>query len=95
MNEDGTIVPLEKLVKHLPKLKEITIDVYSDSCITANTVKELCKLPHFTKLIKFELRPITEIFDIDTFYKYFKVTFFKLETYNLKVFEDESKTAIL
>uniref|UniRef100_A0AC35FH69 Uncharacterized protein n=1 Tax=Panagrolaimus sp. PS1159 TaxID=55785 RepID=A0AC35FH69_9BILA len=73
-NEDGTIVPLEKIVKVLPKIKEFE---FSDnpvfSSFTANTVKELLEIPHLRTIDKFQLFNITEKFDIKTFFTYLKV----------------------
>uniref|UniRef100_A0AC34G2F0 Uncharacterized protein n=1 Tax=Panagrolaimus sp. ES5 TaxID=591445 RepID=A0AC34G2F0_9BILA len=37
-----------------------------------NTVEKILKLPHFTKIDKFEMVCIPEKFDIDTFFKYIK-----------------------
>uniref|UniRef100_A0A914P9S9 Uncharacterized protein n=1 Tax=Panagrolaimus davidi TaxID=227884 RepID=A0A914P9S9_9BILA len=40
--------------------------------VTPNTVKELVKIPHFSKLNIFTLEDIPESFDIQTFYEYIK-----------------------
>uniref|UniRef100_A0AC35FTS5 Uncharacterized protein n=1 Tax=Panagrolaimus sp. PS1159 TaxID=55785 RepID=A0AC35FTS5_9BILA len=64
-NEDGTIVPLEKLVKALPKIKFI-------SFFTSNTVKELLIIPHFSKISKIILENIPETFDIETCFAFIK-----------------------
>uniref|UniRef100_A0A914QA01 Uncharacterized protein n=1 Tax=Panagrolaimus davidi TaxID=227884 RepID=A0A914QA01_9BILA len=72
-NEDSTIVPLEKLVKTLVKLKQIMGDIDpSRSCITLNTVKELLEIPYFLKLYEFVFADLPEVFDIDTFFIYLK-----------------------
>uniref|UniRef100_A0AC35F0A6 FTH domain-containing protein n=1 Tax=Panagrolaimus sp. PS1159 TaxID=55785 RepID=A0AC35F0A6_9BILA len=75
-NEDGTIVKLEKLVKVLPKTKYITISEtlkeYSNSMISKNTVNELLKLPHFSKITNFNLDDIPETFDIETCFAFIK-----------------------
>uniref|UniRef100_A0A914QZH7 Uncharacterized protein n=1 Tax=Panagrolaimus davidi TaxID=227884 RepID=A0A914QZH7_9BILA len=72
-NEDATIVPLEKLVKALPKIKDISfIESRMSSCITLNTVKELLIIPHFSKINKINFREIPEIFDIETFFAFIK-----------------------
>ena len=44
--------------------------------ITSNTVQELVKLPHFSNLTHFSLRKVPEIFDIESFYDYIKVSVF-------------------
>uniref|UniRef100_A0A914PFU7 Uncharacterized protein n=1 Tax=Panagrolaimus davidi TaxID=227884 RepID=A0A914PFU7_9BILA len=72
-NEDGTIVPLEKLVKTLVSLKRIMGEIDpSHSCITKGTVKELLEIPHFSKLDEFVFTGLPEVFDIDTFFAYLK-----------------------
>uniref|UniRef100_A0AC34F4T9 DUF38 domain-containing protein n=1 Tax=Panagrolaimus sp. ES5 TaxID=591445 RepID=A0AC34F4T9_9BILA len=72
-NEDGTIVPLEKLIKLLPRVKNVDICNTSEfSNITSNTVKELLEIPHFSKIVKFNLFNICELFDINTFFPYMK-----------------------
>uniref|UniRef100_A0AC35FQA0 Uncharacterized protein n=1 Tax=Panagrolaimus sp. PS1159 TaxID=55785 RepID=A0AC35FQA0_9BILA len=78
-NEDGTIVTLEKLVKTLVKLKQISGSSNpSRSCITSNTVKELLEIPHFLRLYQFDFIGLPEVFDIDTFFIYLKYTKFRL-----------------
>uniref|UniRef100_A0A914P5N4 Uncharacterized protein n=1 Tax=Panagrolaimus davidi TaxID=227884 RepID=A0A914P5N4_9BILA len=72
-NEDGSIVPLEKLVKSLPKIKDIFLyDDIDSSCITLNTVKELLTIPRFSKISKISLHKIPETFDIETFFAFIK-----------------------
>uniref|UniRef100_A0AC34F528 Uncharacterized protein n=1 Tax=Panagrolaimus sp. ES5 TaxID=591445 RepID=A0AC34F528_9BILA len=74
-NEDGSIVPLEKLLALLPNVKNVKIfNNRLSSCITTNTVKELLKLPHFSNIINFQLSNIGESFDIETFFTYMKKT---------------------
>uniref|UniRef100_A0AC35FQY5 Uncharacterized protein n=1 Tax=Panagrolaimus sp. PS1159 TaxID=55785 RepID=A0AC35FQY5_9BILA len=70
-NENGTIVPLENLVKVLPKVYYINID-RSSSSITSNTVKELLKIPNFSKIDKIVLQDISETFDITMFFEHIK-----------------------
>uniref|UniRef100_A0A914QSB2 Uncharacterized protein n=1 Tax=Panagrolaimus davidi TaxID=227884 RepID=A0A914QSB2_9BILA len=73
MNENGTIVPLEKLVKKLPKLISfVYYDSLTSSSITSNTLKELLEIPHFSKITQWRLYKIPEKFDIETFYTFFK-----------------------
>uniref|UniRef100_A0AC35G309 Uncharacterized protein n=1 Tax=Panagrolaimus sp. PS1159 TaxID=55785 RepID=A0AC35G309_9BILA len=72
-NGNGTIVPLENLVKNLVNLKKIFGSNYPfRSCITKNTVEELLEIPHFFQIQKCTLMNIPEVFDIDTFYIYLK-----------------------
>uniref|UniRef100_A0A914NYM6 Uncharacterized protein n=1 Tax=Panagrolaimus davidi TaxID=227884 RepID=A0A914NYM6_9BILA len=72
-NEERTIVPLEKLVKTLVNLKEISGEIDpSHSCITKGTVKELLLIPHFSKIYGFFFAGLPEVFDIDTFFIYLK-----------------------
>uniref|UniRef100_A0AC34FVQ0 DUF38 domain-containing protein n=1 Tax=Panagrolaimus sp. ES5 TaxID=591445 RepID=A0AC34FVQ0_9BILA len=72
-NEDGTIVPFEKLIKLLPRVENIEVSNKSEFlCITTETVKELLELPHFSKIIEFDLSDICELFDIKTFFAYMK-----------------------
>uniref|UniRef100_A0A914QBS2 Uncharacterized protein n=1 Tax=Panagrolaimus davidi TaxID=227884 RepID=A0A914QBS2_9BILA len=72
-NSDGSIVPFENLIAVLPKIKIIFFyDKIDSSCITKNTVKELLKIPHFSKIDRFELFGTTEKFDIETFFTYLK-----------------------
>uniref|UniRef100_A0AC35GGA5 Uncharacterized protein n=1 Tax=Panagrolaimus sp. PS1159 TaxID=55785 RepID=A0AC35GGA5_9BILA len=72
-NEDGTIVPLEKLVKALPKIKYVNFYNNTDvSMITSNTVKELLIIPHFSKICKIILENIPETFDIETCFAFIK-----------------------
>uniref|UniRef100_A0A914PV68 Uncharacterized protein n=1 Tax=Panagrolaimus davidi TaxID=227884 RepID=A0A914PV68_9BILA len=71
--ENGSIVPLEKLIAVLPKIKSIFFYEDSDeTSITSNTVKKLLELPHFSTIDTFELFNTTEKFDIETFFKYSK-----------------------
>uniref|UniRef100_A0A914PQZ6 Uncharacterized protein n=1 Tax=Panagrolaimus davidi TaxID=227884 RepID=A0A914PQZ6_9BILA len=68
-----TIVPLEKFVKALPKVKEFEFhDKIGFSSFTKNTVKELLTIPHFSKISKINLHNIPETFDIETFFAFIK-----------------------
>uniref|UniRef100_A0A914QU60 Maturase K n=1 Tax=Panagrolaimus davidi TaxID=227884 RepID=A0A914QU60_9BILA len=72
-NENDEIVPLEKLIKALQKIKRIHFRNNLDSSsITTNTVKELVEIPHFSKIEKFKLFKLSELFDIETFFTYLK-----------------------
>uniref|UniRef100_A0AC35F4P8 Uncharacterized protein n=1 Tax=Panagrolaimus sp. PS1159 TaxID=55785 RepID=A0AC35F4P8_9BILA len=71
--EDGLIVPLEKLVKALPKIKYISFcDDHLSSMITSNTVTEFLTIPHFSKISKIILREIPETFDIEKCFAFIK-----------------------
>uniref|UniRef100_A0A914QGT2 Uncharacterized protein n=1 Tax=Panagrolaimus davidi TaxID=227884 RepID=A0A914QGT2_9BILA len=72
-NEDVTIVPLEKLVKALPKINDVHLtDDRLSSSITLNTVKELLTIPHFSKISKISLHEIPETFDVETYFAFIK-----------------------
>uniref|UniRef100_A0A914PUS2 Uncharacterized protein n=1 Tax=Panagrolaimus davidi TaxID=227884 RepID=A0A914PUS2_9BILA len=72
-NEEGSIVPLEKLVKVLPKIKEFEFyDNFNSSCISKNTVKKLLEISHFSKINEFALFNIPESIDIKEFWNYIK-----------------------
>uniref|UniRef100_A0AC35G2P6 Uncharacterized protein n=1 Tax=Panagrolaimus sp. PS1159 TaxID=55785 RepID=A0AC35G2P6_9BILA len=76
MNDDGSIVPFEKLIQVLPKIKEFSFTCHGASpklsIITTRTVNELLKFPHFFKIEEFELWDIPEQFDIKTFFNFLK-----------------------
>uniref|UniRef100_A0AC34F7W8 DUF38 domain-containing protein n=1 Tax=Panagrolaimus sp. ES5 TaxID=591445 RepID=A0AC34F7W8_9BILA len=70
---DGSIVPFEKLVEAVPKVKKITFKhENSRSNINSKTFTELLKIPHFSKLQRLNLENIPEVFDFDAFYGYMK-----------------------
>uniref|UniRef100_A0A914PG81 Uncharacterized protein n=1 Tax=Panagrolaimus davidi TaxID=227884 RepID=A0A914PG81_9BILA len=72
-NKNDETVPLEKLVKGLPKIKKINLsDNPTFSSITSNTVKELFKIPRISKVTDVILWKLPETFDLETFYIYFK-----------------------
>uniref|UniRef100_A0A914QNS5 Uncharacterized protein n=1 Tax=Panagrolaimus davidi TaxID=227884 RepID=A0A914QNS5_9BILA len=72
-NENDETVPFEKLIAVLPKIKSIVFyDKIDSSCITKNTVKELLKISHFSKIDKLYFFHIPETFDIETFFTYLK-----------------------
>uniref|UniRef100_A0A914P773 Uncharacterized protein n=1 Tax=Panagrolaimus davidi TaxID=227884 RepID=A0A914P773_9BILA len=66
---DGSDVPLEDIVAIAIKADEI---VDTKPTISSKTMKELTKLPNFTKLDDLDLYNLSEIFDIDVFYDYMK-----------------------
>uniref|UniRef100_A0A914QGE4 DUF38 domain-containing protein n=1 Tax=Panagrolaimus davidi TaxID=227884 RepID=A0A914QGE4_9BILA len=75
-NEDDTVIAFEEIVKVIPKVKHIIFHENVPHKITKNTMKELLKIPHFSKIDKICFYDITEDFDIETFYTYFKVQFY-------------------
>uniref|UniRef100_A0AC34FH10 Uncharacterized protein n=1 Tax=Panagrolaimus sp. ES5 TaxID=591445 RepID=A0AC34FH10_9BILA len=71
--DDGTVVPLEKLVEKLLNVKQIESSLPSDpSALTFSTFKELLKIPHFVTLDEFRIWNMPETFDVETFYTYMK-----------------------
>uniref|UniRef100_A0AC34FE43 Uncharacterized protein n=1 Tax=Panagrolaimus sp. ES5 TaxID=591445 RepID=A0AC34FE43_9BILA len=83
-NDDGSIVPFEKLFEVIPKIKVIffVCDTSLPQNITSKTFNELLKIPHFLKLKVFRMENIPETFDLDAFYGYMKKN--KLTKFNLK-----------
>uniref|UniRef100_A0A914P0W5 Uncharacterized protein n=1 Tax=Panagrolaimus davidi TaxID=227884 RepID=A0A914P0W5_9BILA len=69
-----TAVSLEALFKALPNVKTFKYRLPNNSLniITTKTAKELLKIPHFLSLDKFEINPMPEIFDINSFYGHIK-----------------------
>uniref|UniRef100_A0A914QCK9 BTB domain-containing protein n=1 Tax=Panagrolaimus davidi TaxID=227884 RepID=A0A914QCK9_9BILA len=74
MNDNGSIIPLEKILEILPYVKdfEYRIPDNSSHIITSKTVKELLRMPHFSIIRHFNLSEIPEDFDIESFYGYIK-----------------------
>uniref|UniRef100_A0A914Q854 Uncharacterized protein n=1 Tax=Panagrolaimus davidi TaxID=227884 RepID=A0A914Q854_9BILA len=66
---DSTDVPFEDIVAIAVKAKQISD---TKPTTTPKTMKELTKLPNFTKLDYCALFNLSEIFDIDAFYSYMK-----------------------
>uniref|UniRef100_A0A914PZT9 Uncharacterized protein n=1 Tax=Panagrolaimus davidi TaxID=227884 RepID=A0A914PZT9_9BILA len=75
INENDSIVPLEKIIDVLPNLEtfEYYIPDNSSHIITSKTVKELLRLPRFSNIRRFKLSEIPEDFDIECFYEFVKV----------------------
>ena len=71
-NEDGTIVPIEKLMKLLPNLQTFYYgNVSGDDglqTITSETAANLNTNPHFSQMESFYMYGIPESFDIDAFF---------------------------
>uniref|UniRef100_A0A914PDB1 Uncharacterized protein n=1 Tax=Panagrolaimus davidi TaxID=227884 RepID=A0A914PDB1_9BILA len=71
--ENGSVVPLEKVVEVLPKIKTIKYSCTPTSpSVTGKTFKELMKIPHFMTLDYFRLSNVPEEFDLECFYIYMK-----------------------
>uniref|UniRef100_A0A914Q162 Uncharacterized protein n=1 Tax=Panagrolaimus davidi TaxID=227884 RepID=A0A914Q162_9BILA len=76
-NDNGLNVGLEKIVEVAVKAEFITL--YPGtllSSITSKTMKELLKIPHFSKVHCLAMEKIPESFDIETFYAYMKMNKF-------------------
>uniref|UniRef100_A0A914QPT5 Uncharacterized protein n=1 Tax=Panagrolaimus davidi TaxID=227884 RepID=A0A914QPT5_9BILA len=70
---DGSVVPLEKVVEVLPKIKTIRYCCTPTSpSVTGKTFKELMKIPHFMTLYSFKLWNVPEEFDLESYYIYMK-----------------------
>uniref|UniRef100_A0A914PVU4 Uncharacterized protein n=1 Tax=Panagrolaimus davidi TaxID=227884 RepID=A0A914PVU4_9BILA len=71
--EDGSLVPLEKVVEALPKIKTIRYSCTPSSpSVTGKTFKELMKIPHFMTLDYLKLWNVPEEFDLESFHIYMK-----------------------
>uniref|UniRef100_A0AC35FNN1 Uncharacterized protein n=1 Tax=Panagrolaimus sp. PS1159 TaxID=55785 RepID=A0AC35FNN1_9BILA len=66
---DSSDVPLEDIVAIAIKAEEIS---FTEPIITSKTMKELTKLPNFSKFYHFVLYNLSEVYDIDAFYSYMK-----------------------
>uniref|UniRef100_A0AC35EYT8 Uncharacterized protein n=1 Tax=Panagrolaimus sp. PS1159 TaxID=55785 RepID=A0AC35EYT8_9BILA len=72
INDDGSMVPLEKIIKNLYKPEMVIYFLPSSQIITSQTVQKMIKIPHFSNLEYFKLQNIPENFDIETFYGFIK-----------------------
>uniref|UniRef100_A0A914Z6N7 Uncharacterized protein n=1 Tax=Panagrolaimus superbus TaxID=310955 RepID=A0A914Z6N7_9BILA len=78
-NYDDTVVPFEKVIEQLPKVKTINYTFTNPSNNTSeNTLKELWKIPHFSNYDYFCLYNIPESFDIESFNFFMKNTRIRL-----------------
>ena len=80
-NDDGTIVPIEKLIEMFPKLQRFRyLNLPRNEglqTITSETAANLVAVPHFPKIKIFSLHEIPESFDFEAFFATSKVnTFF-------------------
>ena len=77
-NDDGSIVPIEKLIELSPKLQNFCfINVPGDDglqMITSETAAKLVALPHFPQFDRFAMIGVPESFDIDAFFAIPKVS---------------------
>ena len=78
-NDDGTVVPIQKLVELLPKLQRLYYDNFPKDegglqTITSETAVKLVAIPHFPKLKIFEFKGVPESFDIEAFFAVPKVS---------------------
>uniref|UniRef100_A0AC35GLG7 Uncharacterized protein n=1 Tax=Panagrolaimus sp. PS1159 TaxID=55785 RepID=A0AC35GLG7_9BILA len=72
-NDDGSIVPFEKLLEVCTKVKLISFRCDSNvAAIISTTVNELVNIPHFRELDYVSLKNIPETFDIEAFNAYIK-----------------------
>ena len=71
-NNDGSMVPIEKLIESLPNLQEFryynvnTEDILQT--ITSETAAKLVAIPHFAKIQRITMEEISESFDIEAFF---------------------------
>uniref|UniRef100_A0AC34F3Y7 Uncharacterized protein n=1 Tax=Panagrolaimus sp. ES5 TaxID=591445 RepID=A0AC34F3Y7_9BILA len=73
MDRNGTVVPIENLVKLSSKFKAFDFEIGPNgSKITSKTFQELLKIPQFHKLSLFSLHNVSEDFDIESFYTFMK-----------------------
>ena len=80
-NDDGSIVPIEKLIELLPNLQElryynVSIDDGGLQTITSETAANLVAIPHFPKMKFLYIYEIDESFDIEAFFATPKVNTF-------------------
>ena len=77
--DDGTIVPIEKLIEVLPKLRRFDYDdVTGDDglqAITSETAAKLVIIPHFHQIEYFSMERIPESFNNDAFFATPKVSY--------------------
>ena len=71
-NDDGSVVPIEKLIELLPKLRSFEYtNVKTEEgfqTITSETAENLIAIPHFPKMKHFDINSIPETFDFETFF---------------------------
>uniref|UniRef100_A0A914PCV9 DUF38 domain-containing protein n=1 Tax=Panagrolaimus davidi TaxID=227884 RepID=A0A914PCV9_9BILA len=89
-NDDGSNASLAEIIQCFPLLEKFEFTGESvSSHITATTVKELIKIPHFSNIKKFTLHHIPAEFDIEEFY----VSFLKKnKTMDIELLFDENNS---
>uniref|UniRef100_A0A914QFQ9 Uncharacterized protein n=1 Tax=Panagrolaimus davidi TaxID=227884 RepID=A0A914QFQ9_9BILA len=66
-------IPLEKLVEALPELKNLYVNQnFLCYLITSETMKELVKIEHFSKINSVRFSGLADTFDVEIFYDYMK-----------------------
>ena len=77
-NDDGSIVPIEKVIEHLPKLQTFYYENVPGNdglqTITSETAANLIALPHFSKIKHISIKGIPESFDFEAFFAVPKVS---------------------
>ena len=77
-NDDGSIIPIEKLIEVLPKLQLFIYDNVPGEdglrTITSETAANLNAIPHFPKIESITIKKIPESFDFDAFFAAPKVS---------------------
>ena len=77
-NDDGTVVPIEKLIELSPELLKFEyLNVSGDDglqTITSETAEKLVAISHFRKIEEFAMDQIPESFHIDVFFATPKVS---------------------
>ena len=85
-NNDGTIVPIEKLVENLPNLRDFQfVPVPGEDgrqAITSKTAAKLVAIRDFRRIKQFILREIPDTFDIDAFFATPKVSLINSHDFN-------------
>uniref|UniRef100_A0A914Q204 Uncharacterized protein n=1 Tax=Panagrolaimus davidi TaxID=227884 RepID=A0A914Q204_9BILA len=91
-DENGKILPLEKLIE--ASVKAQRIDIIRPT-MTSKTFHELTKIPHFANLSSLILDGLHEDFDVEAFYVYMKKNqCTKFELYFVSSISDEYKARI-
>ena len=85
-SDDGTIIPIEKLIESLPKLRTCyygnVLGEEGLQTITFETAANLIAIPHFPKMKEFHIYGIPESFDFEAFFATPKVRALMLNELN-------------
>uniref|UniRef100_A0A914P9R8 DUF38 domain-containing protein n=1 Tax=Panagrolaimus davidi TaxID=227884 RepID=A0A914P9R8_9BILA len=80
VNRDGKEIAFEKLVELIPEARSLDHCFKdNDKTVTAETVKELLKLPRLQNFYEFRLFNVPEAYDIETFFAHIKESMYELE----------------